>query len=96
MSFRHKSALGSKKSKRQTTPTSDNLLPTPLNRNQTTRKEPIATIDSRHPTINSHDTTTDTRQPTKQPTTITYRKITPNNQKRHQTPDSCLKNMKNL
>ncbi len=69
MSFRHKSGLGSKKSKRQTTPTSDNLLPTPLNRNPTTRNrlhpskvEWVDTLQSpvrtrqRHPTTNNKQT----------------------------------------
>jgi hypothetical protein len=90
MSFRHKSALGSKKKvsdRRHQRPT--NLLPTPLNRNQTTGNRLQPSTCSRHPTINSQETTTDTRQLNRKPTPITYRQIPPYNKKRHQTPESC-------
>jgi hypothetical protein len=66
MSFRHKSALGSQKNKRQTTPTSDNLLPTPLNRNQTTRNRLLpSTGDTLQLTVRTRQPTPD-NQPNNQ------------------------------
>ncbi len=65
MSFCHKSGLGSKKSKRQTTPTSDNLLPTPHNRNQTTRKRlQPSTVDTLQSTVRTRQPTPDNQKQT--------------------------------